>query len=145
MNPFAPTKAEICRQCHTVVAENAAVCPNCGISCPTTRQANGWGFEYKSNASLFGLPLIHVSFKYRVNRTPVIAKGIIAVGQFACGIVTISQFGCGLFSLSQIALAGFAIAQFGVAYSLLAQFGVFVHEGHGQFVINVLRLLHLLG
>lgn len=145
MNRYAAAKSEVCRQCGTVVAENAAVCPNCGVSCPSTKQANGWGFEYKSSATLFGLPWIHVSFKYRANRRPIVARGILAIGQFACGIVTISQFGCGLFSLSQITVAGFAIAQFGVAYSLLAQFGIFFHEGRGQSVINFFHLLHLLG
>jgi hypothetical protein len=145
MNQYAAAKAEICRQCSTVVAENAPVCPNCGVSCPSKEHANGWGFEYKSSATLVGLPLIHVSFKYRANRRPVVAKGIIAIGQFACGLVTISQFGCGLLSLGQITLAGFAIAQFGVAYSLLAQFGIFFHEGHGQLVINFFHLLHLFG
>ncbi len=28
------------------------------------------------------LPLLHMSFKYRANRTPVVAKGINAIGQF---------------------------------------------------------------
>jgi hypothetical protein len=91
-------------------------------------------FEYKSGLTLFGLPLVHVSFKYRPNRTPVVACGIVAVGQFACGVLTVSQFGIGVVSISQFTLAAFAIAQFAAAYSLIAQFGIFIHEGHGQVV-----------
>ena len=94
---------------------------------------------------MFGLPILHISFKYRPNRVPVPAKGIIAIGQFAFGIVTISQFGIGLFSLSQFTLAGWALTQFGVAYSLVAQFGLYVHEGRGQFVEKIAHLLFQTG
>jgi len=75
---------------------------------------------------------------------PVPAKGVIAIGQFACGIVTISQFGIGVVSISQFTIAGFALAQFAAAYSLIAQFGLYIHEGHGQVIKSVMDLLHLL-
>jgi hypothetical protein len=133
-----------CRECKHEISENAVTCPNCGAPYPAREKWDGWGFEYKSEATLAGWPLLHISFKYRQNRKPVPAKGIIAIGQFACGVVTISQFGIGLFSLGQFAVAGYAVAQFGLAYWLLAQIGVFVHEGHGQAVIKLAGLLKLL-
>ena len=86
---------------------------------------------------------MHVSFKYRANRTPVVARGVFAVGQFAVGVVTVSQFGIGLVSLSQFTIAGFAIAQFALAGSLLAQFGVYLHQGRGQFLLDLGRWLGL--
>jgi len=89
------------------------------------------------------LPLVHISFKYRPNRTPVPARGVIAIGQFACGIVTISQFGIGIFSVSQFTIGGWALAQFAVAYSLVAQFGIFIHEGHGQVVRSITELVRM--
>ena len=92
---------------------------------------------------MFGLPVLHISFKYRPDRVPVPAKGIIAIGQFAFGVVTVSQFGIGLFSLSQFTIAGYAVAQFAFAYSLIAQFGVYMHQGQGQFVLSLARVLHL--
>lgn len=49
---------------------------------------------------MLGLPLLHVSFKYRPNRMPVPARGIIAIGQFAYGVFTLSQFGIGMVSVS---------------------------------------------
>jgi len=101
---------------------------------PARAKWDGWGFEYKSQATLLGLPILHVSFKYRPKRVPVPAKGVFAVGQFACGVVTLSQFGVGVFSVSQFTIAGFALAQFAIAYSLIAQFGVFLHQGRGQLV-----------
>ena len=127
-----------CRECQHVISEQARTCPSCGAPFPAKDQWDGWGFEYKSQATLVGLPLLHISFKYRPNRIPVPAKGIIAIGQFACGIITISQFGIGFISISQFTVAVFALAQFAFAYSLIAQLGIYIHQGHGQ----VVRSLH---
>ena len=93
---------------------------------------------------MLGLPLIHIAFKYRPNRTPVPARGVIAIGQFACGILTISQFGLGAVSVSQFTIAGFALAQFAAAYSLVAQFGLYIHAGHGQMIKSLAEILKLI-
>ena len=90
---------------------------------------------------LFGLPLVHISFKYRLNHLPVPAKGVIAIGQFGMGIITVSQFGIGLISISQFTVAAFALAQFAFAYSLIAQIGLYIHTGYGQFVRSILDLI----
>ena len=119
-------------------------CPQCGTPFPARQKWDGWGFEYKSKSALCGLPLLHISFKYRPNRRPVPAKGIIAIGQFACGVFTLSQFGVGVFSVSQFTIAGFALAQFAAAYSLIAQMGIYVHEGYGQIVMSAAELLEKL-
>ena len=133
-----------CRECQHQISEQAWVCPQCGAPYPARESWDGWGYEYKSKLSLAGLPLVHISFKYRPNRRPVVARGIIAIGQFGCGVVCISQFGIGVVSISQFTVAGFAIAQFAVAYSLVAQFGLYLAEGHGQLVFNLERLLRVL-
>ena len=88
-----------------------------------------------------GLPLIHISFKYRPNRVPVPARGIIAIGQFGVGVVTIAQFGIGLFGICQFTIAGYALAQFALAWSLIAQIGIYIHEGAGQMVFKLSELL----
>jgi hypothetical protein len=119
-------------------------CPQCGAPFPARDKWDGWGFEYKSKATLFGLPWLHISFKYSPLRRPVPARGIIAIGQFACGFLTLSQFGIGLVSISQFTLAGYAVAQFAVAYSLIAQLGIYIHEGHGQLVRSVVELVQVL-
>jgi len=130
-----------CRDCRHEVSEQAMACPHCGAPYPAKDKWDGWGYEYKSQAEIMGLPLLHVSFKYRPNRRPVVAKGVIAVGQFACGIFTLSQFGIGVVSVSQFTVAGFALAQFALAYSLIAQMGLYFHEGHGQLVRNLTELI----
>ncbi|MGZ6250379.1 MAG: zinc ribbon domain-containing protein [Syntrophales bacterium] len=133
-----------CRECKQEISEQAISCPHCGAPYPAKETWDGWGFEYKSKIVFWGLPLLHISFKYRPNRMPVVAKGIIAIGQFAYGVVTISQFGIGIFSLSQFTVAVYALAQFAAAYSLTAQIGIYIHEGRGQFVKSVTEIIGML-
>lgn len=129
-----------CRDCQHPVSEQAHACPSCGAPYPARDQWDGWGFEYKSKARLLGLPLLHVSFKYRPNRMPVAAVGVISIGQFGAGIVNLSQFGIGIVSVSQFTVAAYAVAQFALAYSCIAQFGIYVDRGVGQFVRSIGQL-----
>ncbi len=130
-----------CRECQHPISEQALSCPHCGAPFPARPCWSGWGVEYRSKWQIAGLPLVHVAFKYKPNRMPVVARGVIAIGQFACGVICVSQFGVGIISVSQFTIAGFALAQFGVAYSLIAQMGLYVHEGHGQLVASISQLL----
>ena len=130
-----------CRECQQTVSEQALACPKCGAPYPARAEFTGWGFEYKSEATMLGLPVLHISFKYGPNRVPVPARGIIAIGQFAFGVFTISQLGIGLFSASQFTVAGYALAQFAFAYSLIAQMGIYVHEGRGMLVRSLAEMM----
>jgi hypothetical protein len=132
-----------CRECGRETSDRAFACPQCGAPFPTRASWDGWGFEYKSRTTVAGWPLVHISFKFRANRTPVVARGVVAIGQFATGIFCLSQFGIGVVSVSQFTVAAFAIAQFAAAYALIAQIGVYVAEGHGQLVFPLRRLLGL--
>jgi hypothetical protein len=121
-------------------------CPHCGAPYPALPKWDGWGFEYKSRWRVLGLPLLHVSFKYRPNRRPVVARGVVAIGQFACGVFTLSQFGLGVVSVSQFTVGVVALAQFAVAHSLIAQFGLYLGQGRGQMVWKLADLIsRLLG
>ena len=133
-----------CRECRREVSEQAFACPQCGAPYPARESWDGWGYEYKSRWAIGGLPLLHISFKYRPNRTPVVARGIIAIGQFGCGVVCVAQFGVGVLSISQFTVAAIGLAQFGIAYSLIAQVGVYVAQGHGQLVVKLSQLLGVL-
>lgn len=133
-----------CRECRQEISEQAFTCPHCGAPYPARSSWDGWGYEYRSNLAIAGLPFLHISFKYRPDRTPVVARGVIAIGQFACGVVCIAQFGLGVFCIAQFTIAGFALAQFALAYSLIAQMGVYLAEGHGQIVFSLSRLLAFL-
>lgn len=138
MNTPVPTP---CRDCGHEVSRDAPGCPACGAPRPADPRWNGWGYEYRSATEVLGLPLVHVSFKFRSNRVPVPARGIIAIGQFAAGVVTVSQFGIGVVSVGQFAIAGWALAQFAAAYSLVAQAGLYYRQGYGQVVRSTCELL----
>lgn len=133
-----------CRECQHDISESAMACPQCGAPFPAKDEWDGWGYEYKSKMRMYGLPLLHISFKYRPNRMPVPAKGIFAIGQFACGVVTLSQFGIGIVSISQFTIAAYAVAQFAVAYRLIAQMGIYIEQGHGQLVKSVGEIMEML-
>ena len=133
-----------CRECGHRISKFAYSCPQCGVPHPADEKLDGWGYEFKSKRTLFGIPLLHISFRYKLHGVPVPAKGIIAIGQFAMGIINISQFGIGVFSLGQFAISGYALAQISFAYSLLAQIGVYIGHGSGQVVWKLSHLINLI-
>jgi CubicO group peptidase (beta-lactamase class C family) len=126
-----------CRECQHEISDTPKVCPSCGAPRPTKEKWKDWGFEYKSKTTIMGIPLIHISFKYRPNWIPIPAKGIISIGQFGIGVINISQFGIGILSLSQITIAFYALAQVAIAYSLIAQVGLYVNYGYGKSVWDI--------
>jgi hypothetical protein len=134
------TEMTPCRECLQPISEQATACPHCGAPFPARADWDGWGYEFKSRTEVLGMPFLHISFKYRPNRTPVVAKGFIAIGQFGVGVFNLSQFGIGVFSLSQFTIAGYAVAQFALAYSAIAQFGVYIDRGYGQMVYRLAEL-----
>src|SRR5262249_24103733 len=74
---------------------------------PSMRQA--FGFEYRSKAELFGLPLIHItSGRDPVTGNTRLARGVIAIGDRAQGVIA---FG---------GLAGGVIAFGGMSYGVIA-------------------------
>jgi hypothetical protein len=101
--------------------------------------------EFKSHASILGLPLFHYTF----GRNPEIGRrkcalGIIAVGRFAIGVIAIGQVCVGLVALGhisvgillglgQLATGVWAIGQ--VALGLVFGLGQFAtgHVAIGQF------------
>jgi len=130
-----------CRECKLRVSEQAISCPGCGAPYPAKEKWDGWGFEYKSKTTFLGLPLLHISFKYRPNKVPVVAVGVISIGQFGAGVINISQFGIGIVSISQFTIAAYAVAQFAFAYSCIAQIGIYIDQGYGQIVRRLADIL----
>jgi len=91
---------------------------------------NGMPYEYKSEKTLFGLPLIHINTGGRYGAS--LAKGIIAIGDIAIGVLSIGGVSIGLLSIGGIgiglaALGGVAIggvALGGVAIGIMSIGGV---------------------
>jgi len=72
------------------------------------------GFEWKTRRTILGLPLICIAFGADEKGRPRVARGFIALGQFAVGMVVIAQFGLGLISLGQVAVGVAAGGQLAV-------------------------------
>lgn len=106
-----------CPECSQPVSDTAPVCVHCGYRLRPAAPVAGrtaWGFEWRSKAQVYGLPLVCVA----IGRDPEtrklrVARGVIAIGQFAVGLVTIAQFGVGLlFGFGQLMLGSVVAAQF---------------------------------
>jgi hypothetical protein len=91
-----------------------------------------WGYEYRSKAELLGWPLIHIASgidretgRFRV------AKGIVAIGNFAVGLVALGGMSAGVLSVGGLTLgllsfggvAGGVVALGGVALALFLAVG----------------------
>ena len=111
-----------CRECQHQVSQQAVACPNCGAPYPAQGEWKGRGFEWKSERTLYGLPLIHIAFGRNEKGQWRVAKGIIAIGQFAIGVFSFAQIGAALiFGFGQIIFAPIVIAQ--IAIGLLFGLG----------------------
>jgi len=124
-----------CRECGGRVSDQALSCPHCGAPYPARLEWKGWGFDREFGPRIFGYPLIHISFGRDTQGHLRVAKGIIAIGQFAVGAITIAQFGVGLLggigqmmaapvALGQLAFGYITVGQIVVGYIGLAQAGL---------------------
>jgi len=118
-----------CPECNNQISDKAVMCPKCGFPMACGRM----GYEYRSQASLFGLPLVHIASgvdpltgKARVAKG-IIAIGNIAVGGLAIGGVSFGVVSFGGLSLGLVALGGAAVglllALGGMAIGLVAMGG----------------------
>ena len=138
-----------CAECGADISEKAFACPKCG--CPRQAMADlsslahmaMWGYEWKSKKTVWGWPLIHIAVgRNKQTGRLLVARGIIAIGQFAVGGITIAQFGLGLvFGFGQFVTGALAIGQFAFGGTVIAQFAVGIYAlaqlGYGSHVWSV--------
>ncbi len=91
-----------------------------------------FGFDYRSAATVFGLPLLHVATGVDpVTGKQRVAKGIIALGSRARGVFAFGGIAQGLFAFGGIAMGGLAmggltlglVSMGGFAFALLFAYG----------------------
>ena len=102
-----------CPECGKNLSDRAFACPHCGV--PTGKNHPYFGYEYRSEQTLWGWPLVHVATGYDpLTGRKRIAKGIIAVGDVAVGGLAVGgvAFGgitLGGCSIGLLSLGGLAI------------------------------------
>jgi hypothetical protein len=127
----------ICDECGAEISDQAWSCPKCGypIQAPRippfiARYGWWWGYEWKSEATILGLPLVHIAFGWDLKTGRLhVARGIIAIGQFGIGIITIAQFGIGIL---------LALGQFVGGFVAVGQFALGIYFGLGQFATGAI-------
>lgn len=82
-----------------------------------------YGYEYISKIKLFDMPLIHIAVGWK-NGHYLVARGVLAVGQFSFGVIALGQFSIGAFTISQFGLGLLAVSQFSIGLKVVSQIGV---------------------
>lgn len=120
-----------CRECGAEFALGALSCPRCGAPRPVPPPKEGTGIDLKLGGTVLGFPLVHIAFGRDGQGRMRVAKGVIAIGQFAMGVITIAQFGVGiLFGFGQFVLAFVGVGQIAIT-------GLF---GLGQLVVGYVAI-----
>jgi hypothetical protein len=112
-----------CRECRAQVSTEALSCPHCGAPRPAQLSWTGTGLDWKSGRTCFGYPLVHIAVGRDSRGKLRVAKGVIAIGQFAVGLIAVAQFGVGLL---------FGFGQFMLGLTVVAQLAGGVLVGIGQ-------------
>jgi hypothetical protein len=108
-----------CPECEREVSDQAVACPHCGYPI-----RGGYGYEYRSERQLFGLPLVHIVSGNRID--PVtgrirVAKGIIAIGPIAVGGLALGGTSLGILSFGGLSVG--LVAAGGAAIGALLALG----------------------
>ena len=124
----------ICSECTGQVSDKAISCPHCGNPInPVQYNKSGkirFSYEWKSKSDFLGFPLVHVAVgRNKKTGRLMVAKGIIAIGQFGIGLITIAQFGIGFL---------FGFGQFVAGLLAIGQFALGIYFGLGQFATGMI-------
>ncbi len=93
----------------------------------TATKSGKFHYEYKSERSWHGLPLVHINVGFGGCR----AKGVLAVGNKACGIIAIGFMACGVVSLGLLSagIIAMGLLSIGVGASGMLALGIFAAGG----------------
>jgi hypothetical protein len=112
-----------CLKCKSRIKNYHMICPECGEIIATPPTHNPGENEFRSNAKLFGIPLVHVVRGPDPSTGQLHwAKGVIAIGPLAIGGLAIGTIAYGGVALGVISFGLLAVGA--VAAGLIAAGGV---------------------
>ncbi len=94
-------------------------------------------YEFSSHLRVLGMPVIHIAW----GRNPVsgklaVARGCIAIGQFAIGVVSIGQLSIGFLSIGQLSLGLWAaLGQAAIGLLAIGQLAVGIRAAIGMLAV----------
>ena len=102
-------------------------------------------FEYRSKEEINGWPLIHINIgSHPETGKPLVAKGVVAIGNIAFGvvsigiaafgIVTLAAFGLGVVSLAALAIGVIALGPMAFGYT----FALGVVAISGEYALGII-------
>ncbi len=106
-----------CPNCAAPLPPQSAVCAHCGA--PRIEPA---AREWKSRMMWLGHPMIHIAFGAGADGQPLVARGIIAIGQRASGGIAVGIIATGIVAIGLVAIGVFSLGI--VAIGLGAACGV---------------------
>ncbi|MEM9066337.1 MAG: hypothetical protein AAGB51_12700 [Planctomycetota bacterium] len=90
-------------------ATDTPTCPECGLPLVEVLVRSQGGRRYRSEKTLFGLPLFDIVQEREPGEKVAKAKGIIAIGEHATGWIAIGGFARGFIAMGGVAVGGIAI------------------------------------
>ncbi len=74
------------------------------------------GYEYRSEATWMGLPLVHIAFGFGPDGRPLVARGVVASGGVAIGVLALGGVALGGVTLGGVSLGLLALGGLALGY-----------------------------
>lgn len=95
----------ICTVCSRGICRGCVAADAPRLVCAACARGGALGYEYRSETTMFGLPLVHIAFAQNpVTGRPVIARGVIAIGNIAYGGLAVGGAAFGLLTFGGLSI-----------------------------------------